>query len=81
MRNRTWYLIGLVLLAAACSSVVEPESARVLPGIIHEPPIPQDSPAWDGNPLPPGTIIEPPIPPDSPAWSGQTARGGRHKLT
>jgi hypothetical protein len=69
MRNRTGYLIGLTLLAA-CSSVVGPESAAVLPGIDHEPRIPLHSPVMTGDQLPPETIVEPPIPPDSPAWSG-----------
>jgi len=84
MRNRLWYLIGLMLLAAACSSVVGPESAAVLPGLDHEPRIPQHPPVWTGDQLPPETIIEPPIPPDSPAWSGtsqtRTAWGRRQTL-
>lgn len=33
MSKRTWYLIGLVLLAAACNPVFEPKSELFKPGL------------------------------------------------
>jgi len=42
MSKHTWYLVGLVLLAAACSPVLEPKSVPFVPGHVQAGPA-QDS--------------------------------------